>query len=153
MAERDRHRSARKSRAPAPVEGRPRSQRQLRVGEELRHALSEIILREGFRDPDLETVTLTVTEVRASPDLRNATAFVSALGVARSETGDRRMLAALKRAAPYLRAEMGRRIRLKYLPRLDFRIDDSFDEAARIDAALNAIPLAKPDSQSEEEDL
>lgn len=141
MAGRKTYRGGGKSRAATPLEGRPRSQRQLRVAEELRHALSEIILREGFRDPDLESATLTVTEVRASPDLRNATAFVSALGVVRTEQGDQRLLAALKRAAPYLRTEMAHRIRLKYLPRLDFRIDESFDEAARMMATLNAISV------------
>lgn len=116
----------------APVEGRARSQRQLRVGEELRHALSEIFLREGFRDPDLESVNLTVTEVRSSPDLRNATVFVSPLGGGEAA----RILAGLKRAAPYLRSEVARRVHLKYLPRFDFKLDESFDEAARIDAAL-----------------
>ena len=60
--------------------GKPPSQRQLRVGEELRHVLAEILQREGLRDPALQGVILTVTEVRASPDLRNATVFVSPLG-------------------------------------------------------------------------
>ncbi|MDJ0684094.1 MAG: 30S ribosome-binding factor RbfA [Alphaproteobacteria bacterium] len=132
----------------ASVDGRPRSQRQLRVGEELRHALSEIFLREGFRDPDLESVNLTVTEVRSSPDLRNATVFVSPLGGGEAA----RILAGLKRAAPYLRSEVARRVHLKYLPRFDFKLDESFDEAARIDAALEDKRVKRDLIQSEDSD-
>jgi len=112
--------------------GKPPSQRQLRVGEELRHVLAEILQREGLRDPALQGVILTVTEVRASPDLRNATVFVSPLG-----GGDiKAILAGLKRAAPYLRSAVAKRVHLKYLPMLQFKEDTSFDEGARIDAAL-----------------
>ena len=112
--------------------GKAPSQRQLRVGEELRHALSEVLSREGLRDPALQNVILTVTEVRASPDLRNATAFVSPLG-----GGDiRAILQGLGRAAPFLRAEVGKRVHLKYLPMLQFKEDTSFDEGQRIDTAL-----------------
>lgn len=131
--------------------GKAPSQRQLRVGEELRHILAEILQREDLRDPALQGVILTVTEVRASPDLRNATAFISPLG-----GGDiKGILAGLKRAAPFLRSEMGRRVHLKYLPMLQFKEDTSFDEGARIDAALRdpsvAQDVAAPDKGISEE--
>ncbi|WP_425407158.1 30S ribosome-binding factor RbfA [Hwanghaeella sp.] len=112
--------------------GKGPSQRQLRVGEELRHALSEVFQREGFRDPALQGVILTVTEVRPSPDLRNATVFISPLG-----GGDiKAILAGLRRASHFLRGEVARRIHLKYMPDFSFKADTSFDEAAKIDAAL-----------------
>lgn len=112
--------------------GKGPSQRQLRVGEELRHALSEVLQRGGFRDPALSGVILTVTEVRPSPDLRNATVFVSPLG-----GGDTKaILAGLGRASRFLRGEVAKRVHLKYMPDFSFKADTSFDEFAKIDAAL-----------------
>lgn len=108
------------------------SQRQLRVGEEIRHVLADVLMRGHFRDPDLQGVAITVTEVRVSPDLKNATAFVTPLGGAGMET----TVAALTRAAPFLRREMGRELRLRVLPQLSFQPDRSFDEASRIDSVL-----------------
>ncbi len=108
------------------------SQRQLRVGEEIRHVLAEVLARGHLRDPDLIGTTITVTEVRISPDLRNATAFVTPLGGAGMET----TVAALTRAAPFLRRELGRELRLRSLPSLSFQPDRSFDEASRIDSVL-----------------
>jgi ribosome-binding factor A len=87
--------------------GKGPSQRQLRVGELLRHALAEILEREEFRDPVLADATVTVTEVRASPDMRNATVFVMPLG-GRDGT---EIVAALRRAAPFLRRRLGARLR------------------------------------------
>ena len=104
------------------------SQRQLRVGEEIRHALIRIFAEAHWRDPDLVGVNITLTEVRIGPDLRNATGFVLPFG-----GGDAAALAAaLNRAVPFLRRELGRAVRLRLLPELRFEADTSFDEAARI---------------------
>ena len=113
--------------------GKAPSQRQLRVGEEIRHALSEIMLRAAFRDPDLAGRVITVTEVRISPDLRNATAFVLPL-----EGDADSMVEALKRASAYLRGQLARTVKLKYLPTLHFVHDVSFDEATRIDRIMHS---------------
>jgi ribosome-binding factor A len=108
------------------------SQRQLRVGEELRHILAELLMRGRLREPALTDAQFTVAEVRISADLRHAVVLVTELG------GDLRpeRLAALQRAAPQLRGELTRRMRLKYAPDLEFRPDRSFAEAARIEALL-----------------
>jgi ribosome-binding factor A len=111
------------------------SQRQLRVGEEIRHALARILARGDLRDPELFDVAITVTEVRASPDLRHATAFVTPLGGADLE----RVVAALRRAAPFLQGRVGRELRLRFTPSLAFEADRSFDEAGKIDRLLREI--------------
>ncbi len=108
------------------------SQRQLRVGEELRHVLSEIISRGGLSDPALADANLTVTEVRLSPDLRNATVFVIPLGGAELEN----KVEALNRASSYFRGQVARAIDLRNSPRLSFAADHSFDEASKIDTLL-----------------
>lgn len=108
------------------------SQRQLRVGEELRHALVEVLSRARFRDPDLQDASITVTEVRASPDLKHATAFVLPLGGGGVDI----VVKALNRAAGYLRGEVARLVQLRYAPELKFVADRSFEHATRIDAAL-----------------
>lgn len=115
------------------------SQRQLRAGELIRHALVEIFQREDLRDPALSGVSLTVSEVRASPDLKQATAFVSPLG-----GGDEAaIVAALNKSAPYLRGLLGRRIELKFTPALKFIADASFAEARRIDELLASPAVAR----------
>ncbi|PIW26131.1 MAG: 30S ribosome-binding factor RbfA [Rhodospirillales bacterium CG15_BIG_FIL_POST_REV_8_21_14_020_66_15] len=122
---------------------RPPSQRQLRVGEELRHILARILERHDFRDPVLEHANLTVTGVDASPDLRRATVFVVPLGggvgggadAADKEQDD--ILRALNHAAPYLRRQVAGQVRMKFLPALTFRLDHSFEHAGRIDALLH----------------
>ncbi|HMB78220.1 MAG TPA: 30S ribosome-binding factor RbfA [Kiloniellaceae bacterium] len=112
--------------------GKGASQRQLRVGEELRHALARILSRASFRDPVLEGAVLTVTEVRAAPDLKSARAFVMPLG-----GGDTKaIVTALNRAQGYLRGELGREISLRFTPTLVFAADESFDAAQRIEDAL-----------------
>lgn len=113
--------------------------RQLRVGEALRHALAGVLMRGDFRDPDLAGLSITVTEVRVSPDLKTATAFVMPLG------GDDRdlVLPALKRAASHLQGRIGRQSQMKFTPRLRFRLDDSFDTATRIDALLRDPHVAR----------
>ncbi|MEM7169216.1 MAG: 30S ribosome-binding factor RbfA [Pseudomonadota bacterium] len=112
--------------------GKAASQRQLRVGEELRHALARILAREAFRDPLLAEQNLTVTEVRVSPDLKNATAFVLPLGGVDKAA----VVTALNRAAGFLRGKIGREVNLRYTPKIGFKPDDSFDEADRIDQIL-----------------
>ncbi len=111
---------------------KPPSQRQLRVGEEIRHALARILMNADFRDPALVGRVITVSEVRLSPDLRAATAFVTPLGG--EELDD--VVTALKRAAPYLRGLLAREVTLRTVPRLSFEADRSFEEAARINRLL-----------------
>lgn len=108
------------------------SQRQLRVGESMRHVLAELLGRHEHLDPLLTAADITVAEVRVSPDLRHAVAFVIELGGGlRPE-----LAAALDRVAPKLRGELARQLHLKHAPRLSFRADASFDEAARIEGLL-----------------
>ena len=115
------------------------SQRQLRVGETLRHALAEIIERETFQDPALAGVTLTVTQVEASPDLKHATVFVTPLG-----GGDMRdILAGLERVKSFLRRETSKRVQLRYLPDLRFAADVTFDQADHIDSLLHRPEVAR----------
>jgi ribosome-binding factor A len=109
------------------------SQRQLRVGEELRHALSRILQRGELRDPALQEVAVTVTEVRMSPDLKNATAYVMPLGGARRAE----VIAALTRSAGYLRGQIAREVPLRFTPGLAFALDTSFDHASRINELLH----------------
>ena len=106
--------------------------RQLRVGEELRHAIAEILGKNKLRDPALSGCAFTVTEVRASPDLKRATVYLTPLGV----EPDINLHAGLDRAASFLQKEVGRRVRLKFTPRLSFSFDDRFDYASRIDNLL-----------------
>ncbi|HET9148931.1 MAG TPA: 30S ribosome-binding factor RbfA [Alphaproteobacteria bacterium] len=116
-----------------------RSQRQLRVGEAIRHALVRILERAHFHDPDLLDVSVTVTEVRVSPDLRSATAFVVPLAGANQET----VIAALRRAVPYLRGQLAHEVDLRYVPQLSLEPDTSFDYARRIDSLLRRADVAR----------
>jgi len=123
------------------------TQRQRRVGEELRHALSRILQSSQIRDPDLADQLITVTEVRVSPDLSHATAFIMPLG----GEGEDRVVAALARATPYLRGCVAQEVQLRIVPELVFRLDDSFANAARIDALLDRHAPAPPDDDSGED--
>jgi ribosome-binding factor A len=120
------------------------SQRQLRAGELIRHALVEILQREDLRDPSLQGLSLTVTEVRASPDLKQATAYFAPLGASIDREKHPEIAVALNRAAPHLRHLLGQRIDMKFTPALQFRMDESFAEARRIDEIL-ARPEVKRD--------
>ncbi len=113
---------------------RPPSQRQLRVAEEIRHVLAGIFARGEIRDPELAGVALTVTEVRISPDLRHATAFVTRLG--RSDMAEK--LPALRHAAPFLRRELAHALRLRNAPELSFQDDTSLDYAMHVEELLHA---------------
>ncbi len=115
------------------------SQRQLRVAEEVRHLLSALFQRGEFRHPALEGETLTVTEVRISPDLRNATAFVARLG--RPDVED--LLPALKLAAPYLRGELAKGLRLRVAPHISFQPDTALQYAMHVDTLLKAPEVAR----------
>ncbi len=127
--------------------GGPASQRQLRVGEEIRHALAAILARGELRDPDLAGVSVTVAEVRMSPDLRHASAFVTPLG-----GGDSAVLVkALTRASGYLRAEVAKRVRLRSAPTLSFVPDASFDYANRIDRILSRPDVRRPGGPAEDD--
>jgi ribosome-binding factor A len=132
----------RRGRQPLPfaagVEGQA-SQRQLRVGEELRHALAKI-LREGkSRDPALENASIIVTEVRMSPDLRNATAFIMPLGGMNASE----VIAGLKRRAAFLKGVLAREVQLRNTPNLVFALDGSFDQAGRISSLLARPEVAR----------
>ncbi|OHC73979.1 MAG: ribosome-binding factor A [Rhodospirillales bacterium RIFCSPLOWO2_12_FULL_58_28] len=128
-------------------EGKAPSQRQLRVGEELRHALALILERGEIRDPGLAGVSVTVTEIRIGPDLRNATVYVMPLGGGGKET----VVEALTRARPFLRRRLADAVKLRHVPDLSFRADPSFDEASRIEALLRS-PTIKRDLDIKDKD-
>jgi ribosome-binding factor A len=109
------------------------SQRQLRVGEELRHALAQVLQRGELRDPALKDVTVTVTEVRVSPDLKNATAYVMPLGGRNGAA----VIEGLMRSAGFLRGQLARAVPLRFSPSLAFALDMSFDHASRINELLH----------------
>jgi len=117
----------------------PPSQRQLRVGEEIRHVLAAFFARRDFRDPELASANLTVTEVRMSSDLRHATVYVARLG--RADIGA--LLPALQRATPYLRGQVGHALRLKFTPELSFEPDLALEQASRIEALLRSPKVAR----------
>lgn len=110
------------------------SQRQLRVGELMRHALAEVLSRGEIHDPVLAKHVVTVPEVKMSPDLKIATCFIMPLGGKDKEA----VIQALAQTKRYLRGELAHRTNLKYAPDLRFRIDESFDEGSRIDRLLDS---------------
>ena len=110
------------------------SQRQLRVGETLRHALAEILVRDDIRDPDLMGVSVTITQVIPSGDMRHATAYCEPLGGRNAD----KIVAALNRHKAYLRGQMGHMIALKFTPELRFIEDKSFAEAEKIETILKS---------------
>ncbi len=115
------------------------SQRQLRVGELVRHALADVLARGQLQEPALSGVIVTVPEVRMSPDLRVAIAYVAPLGGRKGEI----LVEALTRHARYLRGEVAHRVTLKFAPELRFRLDDSFERASRLDALLRSEPVRR----------
>lgn len=128
------------------------SQRQLRVSEQVRHAIADILAQGIVHDADLEGHIITVPEVRMSPDLKLATVYVMPLGGRDTEI----VIAALERNKKFLRGEVARRVNLKFAPELRFRIDERFDEAERIEKLLRTPAVQKdleqdPDSDREEE--
>ncbi|HVT54147.1 MAG TPA: 30S ribosome-binding factor RbfA [Dongiaceae bacterium] len=129
-------------------------QRPLRVGEEIRHALSRILARELDRlnDPDLYGKSVTVTEVRISPDLRNATAFVVPLGATVSGDEAEPLIKALNRAAGFFRGLVAKDVKLQFSPTIRFKLDESFDEASRIEKILHDPAVARDLDDDGEED-
>lgn len=116
-----------------------KSVRLLRVGEQVRHKLADILLRGDVHDDVLAATHVSVTEVRMSPDLRHATVFVKPLLGADEE----KVLKALRTNTAYLQGEVARAVNLKYAAKLKFLPDESFDEGARIDALLRSPPVAR----------
>ena len=137
---------ARKKKSSAPA-----GQRQLRVGEEMRHALSEILREHHLADPVLSGKIITVTEVRVSPDLRNATAFVLPLG----GTDTEKTVQALNRAGGYFLGELGRAVKMQFTPTVRFRADETFEEASRIEKLLHdpaVVRDLKKDDDTQDKD-
>ncbi|WP_369726588.1 30S ribosome-binding factor RbfA [Bradyrhizobium sp. LLZ17] len=124
----------------------------MRVGEQVRHAIAEILAQGSVHDADLEGHIITVPEVRMSPDLKLATIYVMPLGGRDTEV----VLAALERNKKFLRGDVARRVNLKFAPELRFRVDERFDEAERIEKLLRTPAVQKdleqdPDTDREEE--
>jgi ribosome-binding factor A len=122
------------------------SQRQLRAGELIRHALAEILARGEVHDPVIENHVITVPEVRVTPDLRLATVYVMPLG-GRDES---EVVAALERNKRFLRGELAHRINMKFAPEIRFRIDERFDEAERIDKLLRTPDVQRDLDKNDE---
>lgn len=120
-------------------QGQERSVRTLRVGESVRHALSDILARGDVHDEVLAKHMVSVTEVRMSPDLRHATVFVKPL-LGKDEEA---VLKALRTNTAYLQSEVARRVQNKYAAKLKFLADESFDEGSHIDALLRAPKVAQ----------
>ena len=131
------------------------SQRQLRAGELIRHALVEVLREEDIHDTALTGVSVTVTEVRMSPDLKHATCFVEPLGagVEAAPTAGHvnEIIDALNAHAKFLRGVLGRRIDMKFTPDLRFRHDESFDAASHMEQ-LFADPKVRADIEASDED-
>jgi len=132
--------------------GQSLSQRQLRVGELIRHALAEMLTRGEVHDPVIEGHLITVPEVRMTADLRLATIYVMPLGGRDTEA----VLAALERNKRYLRGEIARHVNLKFAPDIRFRTDERFDEAERIEKLLRTPEVRRdlerdtPDDRTDE---
>lgn len=125
------------------------SQRQLRVGEQARHALAEILQRGEVRDPVVEDAVISVSEVRMSPDLKIATAFVSPLGA-----GDKdEVVAALNRNARFIRGRATGALRqLKYMPEFRFRLDTSYENFQKIDRILKSPEVVRDIERDRDEE-
>lgn len=123
------------------------SQRALRAGELVRHALADILARGEVHDPVIEAHMITVPEVRMSPDLKQATIYVMPLGGRDGQA----VLAALDRNKRYLRGEIARRVNLKFAPDIRFRLDERFDEAERIEKLLRT-PEVERDLAADKDD-
>jgi ribosome-binding factor A len=122
------------------------SQRQLRVGELVRHALAEMLTRGDVHDPVLESHMITVPEVRMSADLRLATIYVMPMGGHDAEA----VIAAFERNKKFLRGEIAHRVNLKFAPDIRFRIDDRFAEAERIEKLLHSPEVARDLAKDDE---
>lgn len=124
------------------------TQRQLRVGEMLRHTLADILREGNIRDADLMGVSVTITEVKPSPDMKHATVFCEPLG---GKDADK-VIKALNRHKAFLRGELGRHITLRFTPELRFVEDQSFAEAEKIETILKSPDVARDLSAEDEEE-
>ena len=125
-----------------------RSQRQLKAGELVRHSLSQILREEPLRDPALLNRSITVTEVRLSPDFRHATVFVEPLGGENAAE----VVAALNRVSKYLRGVLGRSVEMKFTPELHFIHDESFDAALSMNRLFDNPVVQRDLSTSSQDD-
>lgn len=123
------------------------SVRLLRVGENVRHAIAAILARGEVQDPKLSSASITVSEARVSPDLRNATIFVMPLG----GDPDGETVKALNKNSGFIRGQMSKSLHMKYMPRLSFKLDESFDEASHIDALLKD-PKVQQDLKADQDE-
>ena len=114
-------------------------ERRTRVGEAIRHALAEVFVRGDIHDPALRDASITVGEVEVSPDLRNATAYVLPFG----DVDPQEMLAGLVRVTPFLRHQLSQRVQLKYAPSLRFALDQTYDQASKIESLLQRPEVAQ----------
>jgi len=121
----------------------------MRVGEAVRHRLADVFLRRELHDPELQDVVVTVSEVRMSPDLKQATVFVAELGRDRMRP---EVMKALIRACPHLTARLGREMDLKYGPRLRIVPDETFGEASRVETLIAKEVAALPRRENDEEE-
>jgi ribosome-binding factor A len=121
------------------------SQRMLRVAELVRHAMSEILTRGMIMDPLIEKQVVTVSRVKMSPDLKLATIYIMPLGGKESED----VIDAFEKHRKFLRGEIAHRLNLKFAPDVRFRFDDTFDNAARIDALLHSDKVRQDLAQSQ----
>ena len=125
------------------------SQRMLRVGEQVRAALTKVLQRGDVQDPVIEKTVIAISEVRMSPDLKIATAYISPLGVTDHQT----VIKALAKNAKFLRGRIGPELRqMKYMPELRFRDDTSFDNYSKIDALLRSPEVARDLDHDGEDD-
>ena len=127
----------------------PQSQRQLRVGEQVRHALSDVLQRGEIQDEVIQNSVISISEVRMSPDLKIATAFVSVLGATDTDA----IIKALAHNAKFIRGRVSGALRqMRYMPEFRFRIDTSFDNMAKIDQLLRSPEVARDLDAGGEED-
>ena len=130
-----------------PPHDRGPSQRQLRVGELIRRTLSDVLNQGDIHDPDLNRLSITVSEVRTSPDLKIATAYVTPLG----ERDHQALVAALNRNAKFIRGRIGRQLnQMKSIPSVRFRDDTSFDNYRKIDELLRSPEVARDLDEDED---
>jgi ribosome-binding factor A len=125
------------------------SQRQLRVSEQVRHAVSQVLQRGDVRDDTLENAVIAISEVRMSPDLKIATCFVSPIGAADSDG----VISALNKNSKFIRGRAATHLKqMKYMPEFRFRIDTSFDNYAKIDALLRKPEVTRDLADDDDDD-
>jgi ribosome-binding factor A len=124
------------------------SKRQLRVGEQLRHIISEVLSEGNIHDPEVSTTPVTVTEVQPSPDMRNATVYVVPLGGVNEEA----VIKGLNRSSGFVQAEMARQLSMKFTPRLTFKKDASFEYGDHIDSLIRKTSAERSSDQKSDPD-